>query len=230
MYDDLDRCIDIIRKLLVEDKRVIFTNKDYLEFKDKITLFVYDNNLDKTDEWANILHNMISKSTEYLSVAEANNILINLESLKRVCLKNASDEKIFEQQIHPLILKICKTKFFNGHYADAVESAFKEINSRCKKIYMAIKNEEKDGADLMNNLFSPNNPILKFEDINSKSGADVQLGYMQIFSGSIIAIRNPNAHENNNMTKDDAYKRLVLASLLMDKIDEAVKFSGIIEQ
>ena len=97
----------------------------------------------------------------------------------------------------------------------------KEINSRCKKIYKAKTGEEKDGADLMNNLFSANKPLLMFEDNGTETGRNVQLGYMQILAGSMTGIRNPKAHENQNVTKDSAYKRLMLASLLMDKIDEA---------
>ena len=76
----------------------------------------------------------------------------------------------------------------------------------------------------MNNLFSPNNPVLRFEDNSTESGKNVQLGYMQIFSGSIIGIRNPKAHENQELNKENAYKRLILASLLMSKIDEAEEY------
>lgn len=230
MFEDINKCIKIIQNLLIEDKRVTFTNNNYLEFKDLITECVYNNCLENSAEWANISQNMIYKSNEYLSVVEANNILINLEKLKRLCLKNVREEKIFDEQIHPLISDVCKTKYFNGHYADAVESAFKEINSRCKKIYKSQRNIEKDGSDLMNNIFSPNNPLLKFEDNSTESGNNVQQGYMQIFSGAIIAIRNPKAHENQFITQDAAYKRLVFASLLMTKIDEAVKYSNIIEK
>ena len=76
----------------------------------------------------------------------------------------------------------------------------------------------------MNKLFSPNNPVLVFEDNSTDSGKNVQQGYMQIFSGSIVGIRNPKAHENQILNKESAYKRIMLASLLMDKIDEAEKY------
>lgn len=95
------------------------------------------------------------------------------------------------------------------------------------KIFKSISNEEKDGAGLMNHLFSPNNPILKFEDNSIEFGLNIQKGYMQIFSGAIIAIRNPKAHENLTITKDAAYKRIIFASLLIDKIDEALVYSYI---
>lgn len=121
------------------------------------------------------------------------------------------------------------TNLQGEHYADCVETAFKEINSRLKKIYRKQKNEEKDGAALMNTIFSPGNPVLRFEDISTQSGKDVQAGYMQIFAGAMQGIRNPKAHENLYIQKDAAIKRLILASLLMDKVDEAVQNTGIEE-
>ena len=52
---------------------------------------------------------------------------------------------------------------------------------------------------------------------------------MKIFEGTMLGIRNPKAHANMSINKDSAIKRLVLAGLLMDKIDEAIKNTGIKE-
>lgn len=224
MKSELDICIDIIRNMLAENKTINFVSDNYVKFKEIITNYIYKNNLDDIPEWKNISNSMIYTSNQTLSCIAANNILINLEKIKRLDLKQKQEKVIFDNQIHILISNVCKNKFFDGHYADAVESAFKEVNSRCKKIYKAKIGEEKDGSDLMNKLFSPNNPALIFEDNSTESGRNVQQGYMQIFSGAIIAIRNPKAHENQVLDKESAYKRIMLASLLMDKIDEAEKY------
>ena len=45
----------------------------------------------------------------------------------------------------------------------------------------------------------------------------------------MYALRNSKAHANITITKDDAMRHLMFASMLMYKIDEAVKYSGIIE-
>lgn len=224
MESSLDICINIIKDMLIENKPVTFISPNYVRFKDIITRYVYERNLDNTLEWNVISELMIYTSNQTLSRAAANNILINLEKFKRLDLKQKQEEVIFDNQIHTMISNVCKKKYFDGHYADAVESAFKEVNSRCKKIYKTKVGEEKDGSDLMNKLFSPNNPILAFEDISTDSGKNVQQGYMQIFSGSMTGIRNPNAHENQVLTKESSYKRLMLASLLMEKIDEAENY------
>ena len=81
----------------------------------------------------------------------------------------------------------------------------------------------------MNHVFSPNNPLLTFENIETQTGKDVQIGYMNIFAGAMTGIRNPKAHENQIISKDMAIKRLIFASLLMDKIDEAISYSNIEE-
>ena len=221
MKSDLDICIEIIQNMLVENNRVTFVSPNYVKFKNKITNYIYENNLDNTLEWKNISDSMIYTSNTALSYTSANNILLNLEILKRLDLKRKSEETVFDDQMHPIIIRVCKEKYFDGYYADAVESAFKEVNSRCKNIYKLKTGEEKDGSDLMNSIFSVNKPLLRFEDISTESGNNVQKGYMQIFSGSMTGIRNPKAHENQVLTKESAYKRLMLASLLMDKIDEA---------
>lgn len=224
MESCLDICINIIKDMLIENKPVTFISPNYVRFKDIITRYVYERNLDNTLEWNVISELMIYTSNQTLSRAAANNILINLEKFKRLDLKQKQEEVIFDNQIHAMISNVCKKKYFDGHYADAVESAFKEVNSRCKKIYKTKVGEEKDGSDLMNKLFSPNNPTLVFEDNSTEFGKNVQQGYMQIFSGSMTGIRNPKAHENQVLTKESSYKRLMLASLLMEKIDEAENY------
>jgi hypothetical protein len=45
----------------------------------------------------------------------------------------------------------------------------------------------------------------------------------------MTGIRNPKAHENMNIGREEAIKRLIFASLLMDKIDEALDYSQVTE-
>lgn len=124
--------------------------------------------------------------------------------------------------INPHIYKVSHSRFTSGHYADAVEAAMKQVNVRVKEIYKKKKALDADGATLMNTVFSVNNPIITLEDQSTESGKNTQLGYMQIFAGSMTGIRNPNAHENLNITSERAIHLIFLASLLMFKIDEAV--------
>jgi uncharacterized protein (TIGR02391 family) len=53
-----------------------------------------------------------------------------------------------------------------------------------------------DGKDLMEYAFSVKNPVLALDDLTTVTGRNIQVGYMQIFSGSMAGIRNPKAHAN----------------------------------
>lgn len=123
--------------------------------------------------------------------------------------------------IHEDIIKVSRSKFEDGHYADSVESAFKETNARVKKIVIGKTGKELDGASLMTTAFSVNKPIISLDDLSSKSGQDIQQGYMQIFAGAMTGIRNPKAHDNITISKERAIHFIFLASLLMCKLDEA---------
>ena len=204
-----------------------FNTPIYKNVHNKITEFIYENHLEDTKEWKKISDNLLYKSTQYMTRQEADVIVFNLELLKRKLLSRQYNG--FESYLHPIIKKVALKQFCNHQYADSVEAAFKEINSRLKKICRKLCRQEKDGAALMNFIFSENNPILKFEDISTSSGHDVQKGYMQIFAGAMTGIRNPKAHENMNIGQEEAIKRLIFASLLMDKIDEALDYSQVTE-
>lgn len=117
------------------------------------------------------------------------------------------------------ICDVSRTLFCDQHYARAVEEAFKCLNNLTKKKSGLTG---KDGADLMNQVFSANNPILRLNKFGSKSEKDEQLGYMQIYSGVMTGIRNPRAHEHD--LRDDpkvALELLVLANHLMCKLKNA---------
>lgn len=122
--------------------------------------------------------------------------------------------------MHPQIISVAKGRFNDGHYADAVEAAFKEINTRVKKIYRDRTSVEKDGSKLMQAAFSIQNPIIRLGDTSTETGTNIQQGYMEMFVGAMIGIRNPQAHNNLLISKDKAIRKLHFASMLMYKIDD----------
>lgn len=124
--------------------------------------------------------------------------------------------------MHPEIIRVAQHRFNAGFYADAVEAALKEINlqvkSKCKD-----QHQNKDGKGLMMMAFSANNPVLKFEPSSSYSDFDIQEGYMHMFAGAMQGIRNPKAHENDFIDRNDAIRKLAFASMLMYKLDTVVE-------
>lgn len=105
-----------------------------------------------------------------------------------------------------------RSLFKDGYHALAVEEAFKCVNNTVK----AKSKLSADGAPLMKTAFSLHRPILKLNELRNQSQRDQQLGYMDLFSGSMTGIRNPRAHEHQYL--DDpviALEMLSLANHLM---------------
>ena len=78
------------------------------------------------------------------------------------------------------------------------------------------------GTDLMMKVFSPNAPILKFNEPRTESDKSEQQGPMFLFAGAILAVRNPRAH---GVIEDDAenaldHRFLSLLAKMADKADK----------
>lgn len=138
--------------------------------------------------------------------------------------KNVDD---LERRLHKSIKGCAYQKYKDGHFADAVESACKEINDRLKKLYKKLKGTEKDGNKLFPEVFNDNETttLLKVDDLNTDSGKDEQAGYRFMLMGMWSALRNPKAHANLTLTQDEAYDRLIFISMLMKRIDKAIAFT-----
>ncbi|MYB47936.1 MAG: TIGR02391 family protein [Dehalococcoidia bacterium] len=118
-----------------------------------------------------------------------------------------------------LIREASRKRFLDESYSDAIEAAYKCLNN-------AVKDKsgvsDKDGADLMRKVFSPKAPILRFSKHKSTSLDNEQLGYMHLFEGAMIGIRNPRAHETQmSDSPDEALRLLTFANHLMQKLDQS---------
>ena len=128
----------------------------------------------------------------------------------------------FEELVADVQLQQASGRLFrDSHYARAVEEAFKCLNNAVKDKSELL---DRDGAALMREAFSANTPVLKLNAFQSQSDKDEQLGYMEIFAGSMTGIRNPRAHEHELADAPDvALELLVLANHLMRKLNAATK-------
>lgn len=129
----------------------------------------------------------------------------------------------FWEFVHPRVRALAKPRFEAGFFGDAVEASFKEVNDTIKRILREIDGRELDGAGLMTTVFSPQNPVIRLSELVTETDKSIQQGYMQIFAGSMIGIRNPKAHGNLNPDSTKALHLISLASLLMHKIDERLE-------
>jgi uncharacterized protein (TIGR02391 family) len=128
----------------------------------------------------------------------------------------------FWDDIHPSIARVAHPRYDAGNFADCVEAALKEINTIIKEHVRRRTGQELDGAALMQKAFSPNGPLVILDDLGTESGRNVQQGYMQIYAGAMIGIRNPKAHANVVIDESRARHFLYLASLLACRFDERI--------
>ena len=75
----------------------------------------------------------------------------------------------------------------------------------------------------MHQAFSPKKPVIILDDLSTETGRNTQQGYMEIFAGAMMGIRNPKAHANITISPERGLQFLVLASLLMSKLDESLE-------
>ena len=110
-----------------------------------------------------------------------------------------------------------KELFSNKHYSQAIFEVCKLLNKRVQE----LSGSDLDGKKLMLDVFSVNNPKLKFNNVINQSEKDEQEGFMHLFAGLMHGVRNPKGHEIINL-KDPyrALEYLGFISLLFRKLDE----------
>ena len=159
-------------------------------------------------------------------------IIVTEDPIERLIRKHGSIEgsiglspvafsETFWQLVHPTIIRVAKPRFRSGQYADSVEAAMKGVNLRVKHYHKAQTGGELDGTDLMHTSFSPNNPVILLDDLTTRTGRDIQQGYMEMFAGAMAGVRNPKAHGFIQISPERAIHFLFLASLLMFRLDDA---------
>jgi uncharacterized protein (TIGR02391 family) len=145
----------------------------------------------------------------FLSEAERFKDSLEVDVSKLTALEN--------YDFHPKIKEVSQRLFEDGHYAQAVEEAFKKV---IKEVELKVKNisgRTYDGDNLMNHAFGcdKKTPIILFNNLSSKEEIDEQKGLMFLFKG-IVGIRNRKAHENVLLDEPNrAIEYLALASLLV---------------
>ena len=125
-----------------------------------------------------------------------------------------------ERNMHPDIASLTQKLFDDAHYAQATFEAYKYVDKKVAR----LSGLSETGVKLMMRAFSEKSPIIKLTALGSTSETDEQEGYKFIFSGSVMAIRNPRGHEPNmKETPTECLDHLSLASMLFRRIEESSK-------
>ncbi len=118
--------------------------------------------------------------------------------------------------LHPEIARACSKLFSDGHYAEAVENACKVLDMLVKMRSMRM---DPSGTELMQLVFSPKAPVLKFNEQKNDSERSEQQGMMYLFAGTMLAIRNPRAHGLVKDHPENAVAYISFISMLAKALD-----------
>lgn len=122
-------------------------------------------------------------------------------------------------RLHSKIREVSEQLFKDGHYSQAVFEAFKAVNNMVKE---KAKIKDRDGKNLMTHVFRKESPVLKLNKLETQSDLDEQEGFMFLFMGAMVGIRNPKAHEQfEDLDAYRALKYLSFASILAERVDES---------
>lgn len=110
--------------------------------------------------------------------------------------------------VHPFITGAARVHMEQGRYADAVAAACKVITDRIREMVDAKTGESLEGTALLQRAFSPENPVIYFND------SITQEAYRQLFTGALTAYG-----KSESVTMEDAMRKLMALSLLMEKLD-----------
>lgn len=122
--------------------------------------------------------------------------------------------------LHRFISAASCRLFADGHYDNAVFDAFKAVEDRVKR----LSGSSDIGKRLMGYALNKDLPKLEITSPNADTDqkADEREGYMFLFMGATLGIRNTRGHGGNLDTEpEEAAEMLALASLLMRALDRA---------
>ena len=133
---------------------------------------------------------------------------------------NTIQAKFQGRRIHPEVLTYCRAELMQDNYFHAVFEASKGLAQRIRD----KSGVDGDGANLVDKVFSINQPVLAFNSLRTENEQNEHKGFAALLKGCFVAVRNPLAHEPKIMWdgEDDAADYFTLISLLHKKLDECV--------
>lgn len=118
------------------------------------------------------------------------------------------------ERLHPLIQPVASQLYADGHYRQAILDTYILLVNTVKS---KSGRHDLEGTGLMQTVFSAKNPIIKISD-----NPDEQLGFMWMFSGAVMGIRNPKAHKLiRQRDPQRTLEWLSYASVLLRVLDDA---------
>lgn len=127
---------------------------------------------------------------------------------------------LFARRVHQDVLDFCRAELLEDNYFHAVLEATKSVAEKIR----GRTGLSEDTAVLADQAFGGSRPLLKINDLITKSDASEQKGFCNLVKGLFGVFRHPTAHAPRiawKMREEDALDLLTLASYIHRRIDGA---------
>ena len=132
--------------------------------------------------------------------------------------KESNEHPFVHRNISPDLPSVVKDLFDNGHYSQSTFEAYKFLDKEIQRHAKITKS----GFQLMMDALGGASPLVRLTPMLSTSQQDEQKGYQFLFSGAILAIRNPRGHEYSLIDDPDTcLDHLALSSMLLRRLSDA---------
>lgn len=120
--------------------------------------------------------------------------------------------------LHPAVVQSSYAQFRQGQYRDAVFNSVVAVFDMIR----ARTGLDSDGTALIGDTLSLSDPRLVLSEITTESGRNDQKGFLQIFQGIFLGVRNPKAHSlSHDLDQIKAAQYLIFSSLLARRVEDA---------
>ena len=124
----------------------------------------------------------------------------------------------FDELLHPLVREAAIRHYEAGDFRNAVLDAITAVFDKIRE----RTGIDLDGDRLINQAMSVQAPVLVLSELETESGRNDQVGFMDMYKGFYRGVRNPKAHSLvHDLDANKAGQHLVLASNLMRRVVEA---------
>lgn len=139
-------------------------------------------------------------------------------------IQNDSDpeNRAFWNNVTVRIQQESKKLYMQGFYSDAAERAIREVETKMREMFRKLKPAAKEPekiGDIIGALLSANG-VYQYCDNTTQDGKNFQEGFVRLVSGFFTAYRNPMAHRNKNLSKQEAFELITLSSMIMNVLSE----------
>ena len=123
-----------------------------------------------------------------------------------------------KELLEPAIVHASYGHYEAGHFREAVLNAVMAVFDLLRQ----RTGLDLDGTNLITESLSVQRPKLKMANLDTQSGRNIQVGFIDMLKGAYTGVRNPKAHSlATDLNAINAAQYLVFASLLARKISTA---------